>query len=73
MNGQTAFLTNFWSRWKNFMERLISITALMGIYFLGIGLTSLVAKVFQWQFLNRNFKNSSWQSVTGSSKITKMF
>ena len=55
------------------MEQLITNIALAGMYFLGIGLTSLVAKLVQRRFLNRSFKKSSWQPITGSTNFTKMY
>jgi len=67
------FITKFWQAWKKFAERLISNLALFGIYFIGIGLTSLVAKIFQRQFLLRSANQSTWQPITGSSKLTKMY
>lgn len=73
MNKQMRLISKFWQSWKKFMERVISNIALFGMYFIGIGLTSLIAKCFNRNFLNRNFQKSSWQPVTGSNKLTKMF
>jgi hypothetical protein len=42
-------------------------------YFLGIGFTSIVSKIFRRQFIEKAFSNSSWKKVDKQTTLTKQY
>lgn len=66
-------LQQLWQAWHRFMTQLTTRIALSLVYVLGIGGTSLVARLFGKKFLQSKFTASSWQPITGSTKLEKMF
>ena len=54
---------------EKIVVNLISFISLFIIYILGVGLTSLVAKVVQKQFLGQSDAKSQWVKVKYSTKF----
>ena len=54
---------------EKIVVNLISFISLFIIYILGVGLTSLVAKVVQKQFLGQTDAKSQWVKVKYSTKF----
>lgn len=66
-------LQRLWRAWHRFMTGFITRLALSLVYLFGIGGTSMVARLFGKKFLQAKFEKSSWQPITGSNKLEKMF
>lgn len=58
---------------KKRVDKLIENIALHIIYFVGIGLTAIVAKIVGNKFLTKEHTQSSWKKYKISKNITKMF
>lgn len=55
--------SKLFSYWRQFIEKKFTQLALVIIYFLGIGLTAILAKLLAKKFLDKNTSNSNWQNV----------
>lgn len=55
---------------RTIQQRILNSLVLHGIYFVGIGLTSLFGRVVRKRFLPLIYKNSSWENGT-STKVVK--
>jgi len=63
--------------WLNLVVKITNFLVLTTVYFLGIGLTSLLAKISRHQFLNLDHQQKSlWDSFaprTGKKEILQQF
>lgn len=73
MSQMLSRLKQLWQWWHRSMTRLTTRVALTLVYVFGIGGTSIAARLFGKKFLQSRFVTSSWQSVSGSTKLEKMF
>ncbi len=73
MSNLLSQVQKLWSQWHRIITRAVTQIALTLVYLIGIGLTSLVAKLFGKKFLHAKFTDSSWQPMTGSERLEKMF
>ena len=53
----------FFASWRQFMEKNFTGLTLYLIYFLGIGLSAVLAKIVGKKFLNKSSINSNWQKI----------
>lgn len=51
----------FFADLRQFLEKKFTQLTLYIIYFLGIGLSAIIAKIFDKKFLNKSTTNSNWQ------------
>jgi len=64
---------------KTKVEQLITVVALLITYFVGIGLTSMVARLVGKQFLDSSNKNTliktktTWKKISTNSDLRKMY
>jgi len=66
----------FFFRFKQLSKKLQHIQTIIllnFVYFLGIGSTSLVAKVAKKRFLSSTDNSSNWKKYTSSQKIEMMY
>ncbi len=56
-------ITKFFTNWRKFVEKKFTQFTLIVIYFLGIGLSAVIAKIVGKKFLNKKHKNSNWQKI----------
>jgi len=56
-------ISKFFVNWRKFFEKKFTQLTLVIIYFFGIGLSAIVAKVIGKKFLNKKQKNSNWQKI----------
>ena len=73
MNNFIEFVKGFRKGFKDFAFKVtdvINFILLFFVYYLGVGLTSIIAKVFRKHFLDLNFKdkNSYWVRHKQTSK-----
>lgn len=72
----TCLGMKLFNRISNFLEKffgkLITFVSLFLTYFLGIGLTAIVAKIFNKKFLD-SAKNSTWKKANYKTNLRKMF
>jgi hypothetical protein len=66
-------VARFGKKVRFLIETGITWIALFLVYCIGIGLTSLVGKLFNRRFLRHKFHRSSWQPITGSQQLERMF
>ncbi|MCL4208919.1 hypothetical protein KJZ63_04815 [Patescibacteria group bacterium] len=58
---------------KKRIDKLIEKIALHFIYFVGVGLTAIVAKIVGNKFLIKEHTQTSWKKYKISKNINKMF
>lgn len=58
---------------KNFIRRVIERVFLFLSYLVGVGLTSLISRIFDKDFLIMNPNSSGWSKVSGSKDLKKMY
>jgi ABC-type uncharacterized transport system permease subunit len=58
---------------SKFVRQSLTKVVLFFAYILGIGPTSIIAKLFRKQFLNSSSKKTSWRKPTGSIYLKKMY
>jgi hypothetical protein len=56
-------VNKFFLNWRRFIEKKFTQLTLIIIYFLGIGLSAIIAKIVGKKFLNKEHKKSNWQKV----------
>ena len=57
----------------NKLQSLIEKILLTFLYFVGIGITSLIAKLVRKSFLNIKVNKSTWEKPSGSKKLESMY
>lgn len=55
------------------INKIVSTILLFTIYYVGIGTTSLAAKIVNKNFLNLTPQKSNWETPTGSNNKEKMY
>ncbi len=60
-------LINIWKKIKEFQQSVFNFLVLHIVYFIGIGLTAMVAKAVGKHFLTREYQSTSWQKA-GTTK-----
>lgn len=66
-----SFINGFWKGQRNFSENIaviINSILLSIVYFIGIGLTSIIAKIFGVSFLETKPEKNSYWTETDISK-----
>lgn len=75
MSGLKSFLKGFGKGMGNFGENIsliINVILLTFVYLIGVGLTSIVAKIFRKHFLETKLsKESYWSDLNLKKKPTK--
>jgi predicted permease len=70
-------INKFFVSWRKFIEKKFTQLTLIIIYFLGIGLSAIVAKMIGKKFLNKKHKNSNWQKIEfkkhSNASLEKMY
>lgn len=66
-------LKNIQDRIKNRGDQILEKVALHLVFALGIGLTSLVAKVFLKKFVTKKYHFSSWKKHLPNQTFNKMY
>jgi len=63
-------ISKFFASWRHFIEKKFTQLTLYFIYFLGIGLSAIFAKIFAKKFLDKSSANSNWQKIN-NKQLTK--
>lgn len=63
-------LSQFFIDFRHFTEKKFTQLTLYLIYFLGIGPSAIIAKIFGKQFLDKASPNSNWQKIN-KKQLTK--
>ncbi len=63
-------LSQFFIDFRHFIEKKFTQLTLYLIYFLGIGVSAIIAKIFAKKFLNKSADNSNWQKIN-KKQLTK--
>lgn len=66
-------IMRFYRRVIPVVTQIITATLLSVAFVLGIGLTSFIAKMFGGVFLKKKYHHSSWERVSGSKNLDRMF
>jgi hypothetical protein len=70
-------ISDFFVNWRKFAEKKFTQFTLIVIYFFGVGLSAVVAKIVGKKFLNKKHKNSNWQKIDlqkhSSVSLEKMY
>ena len=71
MAAKIDFIKNFWKGFKRFGENIgliVNSFLLFFIYFIGIGLSFIIAKIMKKKFLDTEKKDSYWQKLNLAKK-----
>jgi len=63
------YLKLFSTKFQNLVEKII----LIFVYIVGIGITSIIAKILKVDFLKMQPKKSTWEKPSGSKKLESMY
>jgi hypothetical protein len=63
-------ISQFFAEFRRFIEKKFTQLTLYIIYFLGIGLSAIIAKIFGKKFLDKSSDNSNWQKIN-KKQLTK--
>jgi cytochrome c biogenesis protein CcdA len=66
-------LTTIFHAFQTFMKSLTSWILLTVVYYIGVGVTSLVAKVSGKRFLHQEKRESSWNKHTSTNTFRSMY
>lgn len=66
-------LQKFAFKLQTVVTKLINFLFANLFYFLGVGLTSLLAKLFGKQFLDKKKQGSSWQAAKNKLNLDRQF
>jgi hypothetical protein len=66
-------ITRLWNRVLTSSRKITNVIFLHGMYFFGIGPTSLVAKLIGKHFLSLDNTNSTWQKIQNTNDVDSMF
>jgi hypothetical protein len=64
-------LNQFFTDLRHFIEKKFTQLTLYIIYFLGIGFSAVVAKIFGKKFLDKSSVHSNWQKIAGKDFTKK--
>ena len=67
------FLKNFFNKIADFLKEKITQLVLIIVYIVGIGITSVLAKLFGKFFYFRAKSDSNWKLIDRDLDIRKMF
>lgn len=56
-----------------YIQRLTEKILLTFLYFVGIGITSIIAKLVRKKFLKLQVKNSAWEKPSGNKNLETMY
>ena len=70
-------IKKFFVSWRHFVEKKLSQLTLYFIYFIGIGLSAMLAKIVGKKFLTKSSSHSNWQTILDNqqkpSNLEKMY
>lgn len=74
MKNIIAHLISWHQKMEKMVSAIINFIALTSVYFIGIGLTSVVAKIVGQKFLKTNQTKSTWKKIErGKIQMEKMY